>query len=167
MKSLALTVLFCVAVIVCFGIVPTRAANPVANRDVNDISHFVKFETGGTWLRDGDKITIDEIHGTSDKIETGQLYEIKGTYTLKSHDNATLCAYTTSNDPRHFPDMKPQSMKVTKGDGHFTIYFYTWCDGNAHLSFYPANGGESFASVYFGTGDNVLKHAGWLDGPKP
>ena len=48
----------------------------------------MKVETGGTWFRDGDKITIDEIRGTSEKVETGHLYEIKGTYTLKSHEQA-------------------------------------------------------------------------------
>src|SRR5437762_3129789 len=35
------------------------------------------FDIGGTYLRGGDKITIDEIRGTSDKIEPGNLYEIK------------------------------------------------------------------------------------------
>src|SRR5690242_13528764 len=62
------------------------------------LSHFVRFETGGTWFRDGDKITIDEIHGTSGRIEPGNLYEIKGSYTLASHDKARLTAYITSSD---------------------------------------------------------------------
>ena len=56
-------------------------------------------------------------------------------------------------------------MKVDKGDGHFTVYLYMWTDGNPHMSFYPADGGSSFASVYFGTGENVLRHASWLDDP--
>jgi hypothetical protein len=32
-----------------------------------------------------------------------------------------------------------------------------WGSGKPHVSFYPADGGESFASVYFGTGDSVMK----------
>lgn len=167
MKSSFLVLTFCIVLLVCFAIVPTRAANPAPTRDVNDISHFVKFETGGTWLRDGDKITIEEIHGTSDKIEVGHLYEIKGTYALASHEQARLTVDITSNDPRHFPSMNTQTQLVNKGDGHFTVYLYTWCDGNPHLSFYPMDRNPSFTSVYFGTGDNVLKHVKWLDDPKP
>ncbi|HTL30371.1 MAG TPA: hypothetical protein VL282_14165, partial [Tepidisphaeraceae bacterium] len=94
-------------------------------------------------------------------------YEIKGTYTLKSHEKARLTVDITSSDPRHFPSMNTQTMTVDKGDGHFTVYFYTWCEGNPHLSFYPMDRNPSFASVYFGSGENTLKHAGWLDDPKP
>ena len=62
--------------------------------------------------------------------------------------------------------MNTQTQFVNKGDGHFTVYLYTWCDGNPHLSFYPMDRGSSFTSIYFGTGDNVLRHVSWLDDPK-
>ncbi len=141
---------------------PSRAAAPDAKSEPH-LSHFVHFELGGTWLRDGDKITIDEIHGTSDTISPGNLYEIKGTYTLASHPKATLAIYTTSNSTVHDPCMNTQSMTVDQGDGHFTLYWYMFSSGNPHLSFYPADGGSSFTAVYFGTGDSVLKHVSWLD----
>ena len=69
----------------------------------------------------------------------------------------------TSSDLAHYPSLKPQYLHVEKGDGHFTVYLYMWTKGNPHMSFYPNNGGESFASVYFGTGDSVLKHMSWRE----
>ena len=132
----------------------------------HDLSHFVKFEQGGTQLRDGDQITIEEIHGTSSTIDVGQLYEIKGTYKLASHERAQLAVEITSSDPTHYSHMQTQEMIVDQGEGRFTVYMYMWCKGNPHMSFYPTTRGESFASVYFGTGESVLRHAGWLDDPK-
>jgi len=132
----------------------------------HNLTHFVRFETGGTWFRDGDRITIDEIHGTSSRIEPGNLYEIKGTYALASHHKARLSAYITSSDRTPYPTLDTQTQVVDKGNGHFTLYWYCWCEGNPHLSFYPeTERGSSFTSIYFGTGENVLKHASWLDDP--
>jgi hypothetical protein len=169
MKTIGLCELTaCVVVLLAVGYgVHSRAAAPEMAKPEHSLSHFVRFETGGTWLRDSDNITIDEIHGTSDKIEPGNLYEIKGTYALASHDRANLEVEVTSRNPAHDPHLRTQSMVADRGDGHFTLYWYFWSDGNPHLSFYPAGGGSSFASVYFGTGENVLKHASWLDDPAP
>ena len=139
--------------------------SPQARSSPNDLSHLVPIEGGGTWLRNGDCITIDEVHGTSELITVGNLYEIKGAYTLSSHSKASLAVEVTSDDLRHFPTMDTHSIMVDKGDGHFTVFLYMWTKGNPHISFYPANGGSSFASVYFGTGDSVLRHATWLDDP--
>src|SRR3954454_17971083 len=141
----------------------SQAAAPQVRKDVYDITTFVPFEIGGKYLRNGDKITIEEVHGTADTIAVGGLYEIKGTYTLASHDKADLAIEVTSSDTNHYPTLKPQYMKVDKGDGHFTVYLYMWTEGNPHISFYPADGESSFASVYFGTGDSVLNHASWLE----
>ena len=167
MKSIGLCELFaCVVVLLVVGVgVHSRGAAPVTPKPEYSLAHFVPFELGGTWLRDGDNISIEEVHGTSDQIAQGNLYEIRGTYKLASHEKADLAVEVTSADTRHFPSLRPQYMKVDKGDGHFTVYFYMWTNGNAHMSFYPADGGSSFASVYFGTGQNVLKHASWLDDP--
>jgi hypothetical protein len=147
--------------IVSLGVRSRAVQEPVKSE--HSLSHFVRFEIGGTQFRDGDRITIDEIHGTSERIEPGNLYEIKGTYTLASHDSASLDTEITSSDRTHYPHLTTQSMRVNKGEGHFTFYWYNWCDGNPHLAFYPADGGTSFANLYFGTGDNVLRHASWLD----
>jgi hypothetical protein len=140
-----------VVVLVAGALTVTTRAAKTETRDRHDLSHFVPFKVGQTWLRDGDRITIEEIHGTSDAIAVGNLYEIKGTYTLASHQRASLSVDITSSDPRHFPSMETQSVTVDQGDGHFTIYMYMWCEGSPHVSFYPKRAGSSFASVYFGT----------------
>ena len=167
MKAISLckfTACIILVLVAGFG-VRSGAAAPEMQKSEHNLSHFVHFEVGGTWLRDGDNITIDEIHGTSDKIQPGNLYEIKGTYSLASHDRAGLTCYITSSDRTPYPTLNTQSMAVDKGDGHFTLYWYCWCEGNPHLSFYPLKQGSSFASVFFDTGKNVLKHASWLDEP--
>ena len=164
MKSASIYVLAAGLALLCVVgcAVHSHAAAPPAMIDDHSLSHLVHFETGGTWFRNGDRITIEEIHGTSDKIAVGNLYEIKGTYSLASHEKANLEVEVTSNSREHDPHLKTQSMLVDKGDGHFTLYWYFFSDGNPHLSFYPDRG-QSFTSLYFGTDDNVLKHASWLD----
>ena len=64
----------------------------------SDFPYTVKFEQGATQFADGDKITIDEIRGTADTFAPGNIYLIKGAYTLASHDKAMLAAYTTAMD---------------------------------------------------------------------
>jgi hypothetical protein len=123
----------------------------------NDLSHDVPVEPGQTYFHDGDRITVDEVHGTSNSIAAGNLYEIKGTYMLASRGKASLAVEVTSNDVLRLPQMKTQTMLVEKGSGHFTVFLYMWGSGSPHMSFYPADGCESFASIYFGTGDSVLR----------
>jgi beta-lactamase regulating signal transducer with metallopeptidase domain len=130
----------------------------------NELSRAVHFEIGRTRLRDGDKITIEEVSGTSDTMTEGNMYVVKGTYKLTSAERATLAAYTTADakDTRAMqmqaiPDMKTQRAVVNKGEGRFKLIFYMWYNGNPHVSFYPAEGGSDFGGVYFGTGDSVLK----------
>ena len=115
------------------------------------------FDIGATYLLEGDDITIDKIRGTSDRIEAGNLYEVKGTYKLASHDKAMLAAFTTSSQGKGIPTQKTQTTTIEKGSGHFTVYQYIWSDGNPHISFYPAEGGDSFAAVYFGTGRDAAE----------
>ncbi len=144
------------------------STSAASHNDSDALSHRVKFEIGATYLLDGDRITIDEVRGTADTFKAGNTYEIKGTYRLSSKDKATLAAYVTDDgtyqnakDFSNVPTQKTQSMTVERGDGRFSLIFYMWHDGKPHLSFYPATSGESFASVYFGTGDSVLKKGWW------
>ncbi len=130
----------------------------------NELSWIVHFEVGRTHFRDGDKITIEEVSGTSDKMIEGNMYVVKGTYKLTSAKQATLAAYATADakDARAMqmqgiPDMKTQRIVVEQGEGRFKLIFYMWYNGNPHVSFYPANGGSDFGGVYFGTGDSLLK----------
>jgi hypothetical protein len=126
-----------------------------AQNSSNDLSHNVRFELGKTDLQNGDSITIDEVLGTSDILAEGNMYEVKGTYKLASQDKALLAAFVTTEGPRSSKSdaiLRTQKMAVDKGEGHFTLLFYMWENGNPHVSFYPVPGGNSFASVYFRAG---------------
>ena len=41
------------------------------------------------------------------------------------------------------------SLQVKRGDGKFSFRFKVKDVGHLHLSFYPAGGGEGFASLYY------------------
>jgi len=145
----------------------TCVAAPAVNRSAGyDLSHVVKFEIGKTGFKDGDKITIDEVHGTSDVMTAGNTYVIKGTYKLASAKSAELAAFTTADSRdakamgmQSIPNQKTQTALVEQGDGQFTLILYMWYDGNPHVSFYPSEGGGSFGEIYFGTGSSALKPA--------
>jgi hypothetical protein len=138
-----------------------RTAGPAesANPENADFSHAVPFEQGATRFSAGDKITITEIHGTAERFTPGNVYRIRGTYSLASHDSATLAAYTTAKYAKDgfSHSRKIQSTVVNRGDGTFTLYLPMTCEGWPHVSFYPAGGGDGFGGNYFGTGETVLK----------
>ena len=124
-----------------------------------DFPYAIQFEQGATRFLDGDKITILEVRGTADKFAVGDIYLIRGTYTLASRDRAKLAASITAMDAangRSTP-LKVQSTIVNQGNGTFTLYLPMPCRGLPHVSFYPADGGSDFGGNYFGTGDSVLK----------
>lgn len=125
----------------------------------SEFPYAVKFEQGATRFKDGDKITILEIRGTADTFTPGNIYLIKGTYTLASHDRAMLAAYTTAMDAENATgaSFKVQTSIVDRGNGSFTLFLPMSCRGWPHVSFYPADGGGDFGGNYFGTGDSVLK----------
>jgi beta-lactamase regulating signal transducer with metallopeptidase domain len=124
-----------------------------------EFPHAVRFEQGATQFMNGDKITIVEIRGTADTFRPGDVYWIRGTYALASHERAMLAAYTTARNPAdgRGPSSKIQSTVVNQGNGTFTLILPMSCQGWPHVSFYPAEGGEGFGGNYFGTGDSVLK----------
>jgi hypothetical protein len=119
----------------------------------------LKFEQGATRFADGDKITILEVRGTADTFTPGNIYWIKGTYKLASHERATLAAYTTAMDLKNGTgySFDVQTTVVEQGDGTFTLFLPMSCRGWPHISFYPAGGGGDFGGNYFGTGESVLK----------
>jgi beta-lactamase regulating signal transducer with metallopeptidase domain len=121
--------------------------------------YVVHFERGETKFLDGDKIAITEVRGTADRFVPENAYQIKGTYTLASHDGATLAAYITSTDPDNgkSSSFNIQSVVIDRGNGTFTLVLPMTCRGWPHVSFYPADGGNSFGGIYFGTGDSVMK----------
>src|SRR5258707_8658950 len=120
----------------------------------SEFPYSLKFEQGATRFKDGDKITILEVRGTAETFTPGNIYWIKGTYTLASHDRATLAAYTTAMDAANATgaSFKVQTTIVDHGNGGFTLFLPMSCRGWPHVSFYPADGGDDFGGHYFGKG---------------
>ena len=122
-------------------------ATPAEKPDAPATSEFpyaVQFEQGATRFLKGDKITIVEVRGTADKFTPGNIYWIKGTYTLASHDRATLAAFTTAMDAANgrSTTLKVQTTVVNQGEGTFTLFLPMSYRGWPHVSFYPADGAE-------------------------
>jgi len=132
-----------------------RSDSPIAS----EFPYAVNFEQGATRFLNGDEIKILEVRGTADTITPGNIYWIKGTYTLGSHDRAMLAAFITATDAEHGKGayLKVQTTVVNQGNGTFTLFLPMSCRGWPHISFYPADGGSDFGGNYFGTGDSVLK----------
>ncbi len=149
-------------VVVLFALLAVPALAPAARPDAASSSpfpHTVKFEPGETRFDNGDVITIDEVDGTAATFTPGNIYWIKGTYTLASRDEATLAAYVTaadSQDARSY-SFDVQTRDCKRGSGKFTLLLPMSYRGWPHVSFYPAAGGQSFGGTYFGTGDSVRK----------
>lgn len=138
------------------------AASPTPRDTGHYLSHVVDFEMGATQLRDGDQIVIEKVEGTSSKMEAGNIYVVQGTYRLDSEERARLSVFVTgSAEHQPTPIQKTQTMLVDQGEGRFSLIFYMWNEGNPHVSFYPAEGGSSFASVYFGTDESLLTRGWW------
>lgn len=134
-----------------------------------ELPRVVTFEQGATHFADGDQIEISEVRGTADKFSPGNIYCIQGTFTLGSHDRASLAAYVTVREAKNATGAtyKVQSTIVDKGTGAFTLYLPMNCAGWPHVSFYPTGGGGSFGGNYFGTGDSTLKEWGGEKDTKP
>jgi beta-lactamase regulating signal transducer with metallopeptidase domain len=124
-----------------------------------DFPQIVHFERGASKLQEGDKIDITEVRGTATTMSPGDVYWIKGTYTLASHDRASLTINVTaaSASDGWGPSLKTQSVDVTKGSGTFTLLYAMICKGWPHVSFYPKGNGGDFGGTYFGTGEFVLR----------
>ena len=138
---------------------PAAPAQKLDRATTSELPHAIQFDQGATRFVNGDEITVTEVRGTAETFEPGNIYWIKGTYTLASHDRATLAAYITAMDAEHgtSPSLKIQTTVVKKGNGTFTLFLPMSYRGWPHVSFYPAEGGSDFGGNYFGTGDSVLK----------
>ncbi len=108
----------------------------------------VPITIGKTAFAPGDEIRIEQVTGTRSELAVGGEYEIRGRYTLASRDAALLALNSTAfgDDVRTSGD---KERNVTGGSGAFVLRFAIHADGDLHLSFYPADGGESFGGVYF------------------
>jgi hypothetical protein len=72
-----------------------RSAGKPNTPTTPEFPYAVKFEQGATRFQNGDKINILEVRGTSDRFIAGNIYWIRGTYTLGSRDRAILLASGT------------------------------------------------------------------------
>jgi hypothetical protein len=125
-----------------------------------DFPYTVSFKQGETKFVESDKISITEVRGTDPTLAVGNIYVIRGTYKLASHDRAMLCASVTAIDAENgrCTGLKVQNAVVPRGSGTFTLYLPMSYRGWPHVSFYPADGGEGFGGTYFGIGDSLHKH---------
>lgn len=145
-----------------FALALTLAATAQAQANHGkDFDHTVRFEVGETHSLDGDSVTIDSITGTADSIKSGNLYQVKGHYKLSSQASAMLALNVTTYDKETAPNsiLPLNHVSVEQGEGSFTIYFFLNGKGWPHLSFYPAHGGESFSTLYFGNGPSLHRTA--------
>ena len=143
-KAAAIAMSFVGSVIIlsCFAGSLARA------QQSDDFSHVVNLEKTSS----GDLITITEVRGPADTLVVGNTYEVRGTYKLVSQDKALLMVNVTTEarQPHEsHPALTKQKMSVEKGEGSFTLQFHMWHEGMPHVSFYPAKGGQGFASRYF------------------
>jgi hypothetical protein len=136
----------------------TSESNPRASR-ASELPFDVRFERGETHFENGDKITILEVRGTADTVTFGNIYWIRGTYKLTSHDEAILSTGTTAADTVNgrYNNLKIQDRLVKKGEGEFKLFLVMPFRGWPHVSYYPAKGGNGFGGVYFGTAESLHK----------
>jgi beta-lactamase regulating signal transducer with metallopeptidase domain len=149
--------------------IAARATKPARVPETPPTSEFpytVHFEQGASRLLKGDKIDIVEVRGTAPTMMPGNIYWIKGTYRLASHDRASLMAVVTAASAADGwgNTLKVQTALVNKGAGTFTLFLPMSCKGWPHVSFYPAEGGGDLGGTYFGTGDSVLRQW-WGEAP--
>src|SRR5205823_4601305 len=110
---------------------PASSARKPDTPATSELPHAVRFEQGATRYLKGDKITIVEVLGSADTLSPGNVYCIKGTYVLASHDRAILGAYTTAMDAENGngASLKVQSTVVNRGNGTFTLFLPMSCRG--------------------------------------
>jgi hypothetical protein len=139
---------------------PDRPAAPplLPQAPVSELKHVVPFRIGATEFQGGDSITITEVRGTSETIQVGDTYQVKGTYHLASRPHATLALSVSAIRPEDSVGFwaSNQSMTIDCGDGDFTLYERIACPGYPHVSLYA--GRNSIGGVYFGTGETILRH---------
>jgi RNA polymerase sigma factor (sigma-70 family) len=146
-----------------------RAARPSDNAETRAVGqelaarfkYRVPFEVGWSETHEGGRIDIKEVWGTRPKIEVGGQYLVRGKYTLPPGQSGALYFYATAGGDwgnATLANLDLQSTMVSKPTGEFTLVHGMSGPGNFHLVLtHPERYSRTFANVYFGTGDNVLK----------
>ena len=121
----------------------------------------VPFELGYTEAKEGGRLDIREVWGTRPKIEIGGQYLVRGKYVLPPGAKGKIYFYVTATgdwgrEPTATLDL--QAVSVEKQEGEFTLVHGMAGPGYFHLYLAdPERYSRTFANVYFGTGDNVLR----------
>jgi hypothetical protein len=106
----------------------------------------------------GDRITVEEIRGPSANWIAGALYEVTGTYELRSQGEATLGLFVTSmrpGDGGRENTSRQQVMSVSNGKGQFKLFVrisheFDCQIGGPHVDFYPVPSGKALiGNTYF------------------
>jgi len=129
---------------------PSSAESGSGQREKSDVQvqqqalRPIGFKITSSKFQNGDSIEITDLYGSAGVIKPGETYIVSGRYTLKSHDDAALHVYATNGEVQ-----SSQGPSIKRGEGRFTRTFTLLKEGDLHLSFYPARGGDSFGGVYF------------------
>jgi len=131
---------------------PDHVVPALTPAPTSKLTYSLDFRLGKNQFLPGDSVIITEMRGNSDSFNVDGTYQVKGAYTLASHDNATLAFSVTAKDPKNESGSWGGKQKVTiyKGSGEFTLTERMGCEGYPHISFY--DGSSDFGGVYFGTG---------------
>ena len=120
------------------------------------LSHLIKSDyIGQAYFPLGDSIEITSVERSPQQIV------VKGHYNLVSSDTARLALSisATSIADATGPWNSKQVKEISRGQGEFELIHDHLVPGLPHVSMYGTNGGESFASLYFGTQDEALREA--------
>lgn len=110
----------------------------------------VSFVAGTQQFKAGDSIGIDQVLATSPKFAVGTKVVVRGHYRLASAVKARLGFFITHRLPAGADSFaQSQITPVEDASGSFELSCDITYAGDPHVSFYTANGGESFGGVYF------------------
>jgi hypothetical protein len=125
----------------------------------------VPFEIGLTESAEGGRIEIREVWGTRPRVEVGGQYLVRGKYVLPPGQRGKLFFYATATGDwgqAGTATLDLQSVAVDRREGEFTLVHGMAGSGYFHLVLTDAERySRTFANVYFGTGDNVLRKKTW------
>ena len=112
----------------------------------------VPFEVGRAEFASGDEVRVEDVQGTHPRFVVGGTYQVRGSYRLRSRDRALLGLWSTNGETQG-----KKEKVVERGSGEFDFSFTIIALGYPNVGFCPAEGGECFGDVYFGTGDSVRR----------
>lgn len=123
-----------------------RTPPGTADTENSDLPYVVPFAPRDADFRGGDGIAVTTIRGDRPTLQPGGHYRVTGVYLLQSSEKASLCLWSTDGETQ--PEREPCQM-VSRGAGALGIGFRIKEPmRRLHLSFYPAEGGDSLGGVY-------------------